>query len=72
MHSHTLFDYPRHNATRVRDIPLDGVPSIPLNVAKRWHKWGENKPLTELELQQCDDAIEAACHVLQDRELKLK
>ena len=72
MHSHTMFGYRLHNWTRVRAIPLDGVPSIPLDTAKRWSKLGENEPLTELELQQCDDAIEAACHVLQDRELKLK
>lgn len=71
MTSHVLFDYPLHVTYRQHPIPLDGVPSIPKEVAKRWSQMGEDASITELERRLCDDAIEAACHVLFHRELNI-
>lgn len=71
MKNYTLFDYPLHQTFRQHPVPLEGVPSIPEAVAARCSRFGEDELLNDSERQACDDAIEAACHVLFERERRL-
>lgn len=68
--SYTHFGYPLHSDERQHNVPLDGVPTIPHAVARRWSRDGEDALMSELERRQCDDAIEAAKHVLFERSLR--
>lgn len=71
-HSYALFGYHLHTSLLQRHIPLDGVPSIPAAIARRWTDHGDDSLMSDLERRLCDDAIEAAKHVLWERGLKLK